>query len=46
MNTDPDTDKMVQDTDNPEKSKKSNPKSPEGNSSYLQSKSDIENINQ
>ena len=36
LKTDPKTDKMIQDMDNPDKSKISNSKSPEGNSSYLQ----------
>ena len=36
LTTDPKKDEMKQDTDNPVKSKISIPKSPEGNSSYLQ----------
>ena len=41
--TDPKTDKMKQDTENPVKSKISNSKSPEGNSSYLQSNESTDN---
>ena len=36
LTTDPKKDEMKQDTDKPDKSKISIPKSPEGNSSYLQ----------
>ena len=45
LKTDPKTDKMIQDTDNPDKSKISNSKSPEGNSSYLQFNESIGNDN-
>ena len=44
-NTDPKTDIIIQDTDNSDKSKISNSKSPKGNSSYLQFNESIDNEN-
>ena len=43
--TDPKQDKMKQDTEIPIKSKIPNPKSPKGNSSYLQSNKSTDNDN-
>ena len=45
LKTDPKTDKMIQDMDNPDKFKISNSKSPEGNSSYLQFNESTDNDN-
>ena len=45
LKTDPKTDKMIQDIDNPDKSKISNSKSQEGNSSYLQFNESTDNDN-
>ena len=45
LKTNPKTDKMIQDMDNPDKSKILNSKSPEGNSSYLQLNESTDNYN-
>ena len=45
LKTDPKTDKMKQDMNNPDKSKITNLKSPEGNSSYLQLNKSTDNEN-